>query len=166
VHELHPDVISNNNYAVLTPEMRRLYPGAVALGPKERISSVAELDQLCVDDELDVQEEEPEDPPLDSIPEYPDRTLPEFEEEGFGLKKYFGKVALSDEDVDRFIGLVDSETSEVLGIDDAPPHTGNQGARPPSISGCAGASSAGSGEQTAAEHDSIGALEADQASRM
>ena len=87
VHELHPDVISNNNYAVLTPEMRRLYPGAVALGPKERISSVAELDQLCVDDELDVQEEEPEDPPLDSIPEYLDRTLPEFEEEGFGLKK-------------------------------------------------------------------------------
>jgi hypothetical protein len=152
VQELRADFIPANDHEFLTPETRQRYPGAVALGPVEHASSVFEPDNQ--DDELDT--EELEDPPHDFTPDYPIRTLPEFEEEGFGLKnKYFSVARSPDEDTEQPLeGSVGSERSEELEMGHTHPQ-GDQGAFAPP--GEAEAPSTGSGGQLFLEQDSVGA---------
>ncbi|KIM76913.1 hypothetical protein PILCRDRAFT_635010 [Piloderma croceum F 1598] len=155
LQELRADFIPGKDHEVLTPETRQRYPGAVALGPVEYASSVFELDNQ--DDELDTEALE--------VPDYPVQTLPEFEEEGFGLKdKYFSMARSPDEDTDQPLGgAVGSERSEELEMGHTLSQCDQGAFTPPSE---AEAPSAGSGGQLLPEQDSVGASGSGPAQRL
>jgi hypothetical protein len=80
-----------------TPQTMQQYPGAVAGGSDGRPSPTTVTDQIFIDDDDEAQAEDMA--PLDFMPGPPDRELPEFEPEGFGLKrKYYEGEVSSHED--------------------------------------------------------------------
>lgn len=152
LQELRADFIPKD-HEVLTPETRQRYPGAVALGPVEYTPSTLGPDNQD-DEDTEVLEE----------PTYPVRTLPEFEEEGFGLKdKYFSVAKSPDEDTDQPLGgTVGSERLEELEMGLL--SQGDQGTFTPP--GEVEVPSAESGGRLLLEQDSVGTSESGPAQRL